>query len=135
RFVGKSPVRIVPGTFLFALLIHLDGSGAVVFLITMPALLSLYDEVGIDRRILACASSLAAGINFLPWTGPTLRASASLHVSTIALFRPIFPVQIVGLLFGLGICLWMGWKEERRLGRVESAPVPPVALSNPSPNR
>src|SRR5271170_3785199 len=53
RIVGKSPVRIVPGTFLFALLIHLDGSGAVVFLITMPALLPLYDEVGIDRRILA----------------------------------------------------------------------------------
>ena len=119
RIVGKSPVRIVPGTFLLALLIHLDGSGAVVFLITMPALLPLYDEVGIDRRILACAASLAAGVNFLPWTGPTIRAAASLHVSTIALFRPLLPVQIVGLLFALGICTWLGYREERRLGRVE----------------
>ena len=119
HIVGKSPVRIVPGTFLLALLIHLDGSGAVVFLITMPALLPLYDEVGIDRRILACAASLAAGVNFLPWTGPTIRAAASLHVSTISLFRPLLPVQIVGLLFALGICTWLGYREGRRLGRIE----------------
>jgi citrate-Mg2+:H+ or citrate-Ca2+:H+ symporter, CitMHS family len=124
RLVGKHPVRIVPGTFLLALLLHLDGSGAVVFLIALPALLPLYDEVGIDRRILACAASLAAGVNFLPWTGPTLRAAASLHVSTIALFRPLFPVQVVGLLFALGMCVWLGLKEEHRLRRDQSAPAP-----------
>ena len=77
RAMGKSPTRIVPGTFLLALLVHLDGSGAVVFLVVIPALLPLYEELGIDRRILACAASMAAGVNFLPWTGPTLRASAA----------------------------------------------------------
>jgi citrate-Mg2+:H+ or citrate-Ca2+:H+ symporter, CitMHS family len=95
----------------------------VVFLITMPALLPLYDEVGIDRRVLACAASLAAGVNFLPWTGPTIRAAASLHVTTISLFRPLLPVQIVGLLFALGICTWLGYREGRRLGRVEDVAV------------
>jgi CitMHS family citrate-Mg2+:H+ or citrate-Ca2+:H+ symporter len=132
RLVGKRPSRIIPGTFLLALLLHLDGSGAVVFLIALPALLPLYDEVGIERRMLACAASLAAGVNFLPWTGPTLRASASLHVSTIALFRPLLPVQVVGLLFALGICAWLGLKEERRVGRGESvamAHVPTSAFS------
>jgi CitMHS family citrate-Mg2+:H+ or citrate-Ca2+:H+ symporter len=129
--VGKHPVRIVPGTFLLALLLHLDGSGAVVFLIALPALLPLYDEVGIDRRILACAASLAAGVNFLPWTGPTLRASASLHVSTIALFRPLLPVQIVGLLFCIGICIWLGWREERRLGQIEQTPEPRSPVRTP----
>ncbi|AXC13020.1 putative transporter, similarity to citrate transporter [Acidisarcina polymorpha] len=131
RIVGKSPIRIVPGTFLLALLIHLDGSGAVVFLITMPALLPLYDEVGIDRRILACAASLAAGVNFLPWTGPTIRAAASLHVSTISLFRPLLPVQIVGLLFALGICTWLGYREGRRLGRVENGTMIHAPVSTP----
>jgi CitMHS family citrate-Mg2+:H+ or citrate-Ca2+:H+ symporter len=126
-------VRIVPGTFLLALLLHLDGSGAVVFLIALPALLPLYDEVGIDRRILACAASLAAGVNFLPWTGPTLRAAASLHVSTIALFRPLFPVQIVGLLFALGMCTWLGLKEERRLRRDMPAPAPDSPISKSYP--
>jgi len=135
RLVGKRPSRIVPGTFLLALLLHLDGSGAVVFLIALPALLPLYDEVGIDRRILACAASLAAGVNFLPWTGPTLRASASLHISTIALFRPLFPVQVVGLLFALGICAWLGLKEERRLGRNESLSASYVPTSDFSQGR
>lgn len=124
RMVGKHPVRIVPGTFLLALLLHLDGSGAVVFLIALPALLPLYDEVGIDRRILACAASLAAGVNFLPWTGPTLRASASLHISAIALFKPLFPVQLVGLAFAIGVCIWLGLREERRLGKASQSAEP-----------
>ncbi|MGA2535533.1 MAG: citrate:proton symporter [Terracidiphilus sp.] len=135
RLVGKRPSRIIPGTFLLALLLHLDGSGAVVFLIALPALLPLYDEVGIERRMLACAASLAAGVNFLPWTGPTLRASASLHVSTIALFRPLLPVQVVGLLFALGICAWLGLKEERRVGRGESVAMAHVATSEFSQGR
>lgn len=74
RTVGTRPTRIVTGTALLALLIHLDGSGAVCFLVTIPAMLPLYEKLGMDRRILACAASLAAGVNFLPWTGPTLRA-------------------------------------------------------------
>ena len=78
RTVGTRPTRIVMGTTLLALLIHLDGSGAVTFLITIPATLPLYDRLGIDKRILACAVSMAAGVNFLPWTGPMIRASAAL---------------------------------------------------------
>ena len=66
RVVGSRPTRIVPGTALLALLIHLDGSGAVTFLVTIPAMLPLYTRLGIDRRILACVASLAAGVNFLP---------------------------------------------------------------------
>ena len=48
------------------------------FLVAIPAMLPLYEKLGMDRRILACAVSLAAGVNFLPWTGPTIRASAAL---------------------------------------------------------
>ncbi len=36
RAVGSNPVRIVMGTSLLALLVHLDGSGAVAFLVTVP---------------------------------------------------------------------------------------------------
>ena len=52
---------------------------------------------GMDRRVLACVASLAAGVNFLPWTGPTLRASAALKIPVTDLFRPLIPVQAVGL--------------------------------------
>jgi hypothetical protein len=50
RMIGSRPSRIVPGSALLALLVHLDGSGAVVFLDTIPALLPLYQRVGIACR-------------------------------------------------------------------------------------
>jgi CitMHS family citrate-Mg2+:H+ or citrate-Ca2+:H+ symporter len=122
RVVGSRPSRIVPGTALLALLIHLDGSGAVTFLVTIPAMLPLYTRLGIDKRILACVASLAAGVNFLPWTGPMIRASAALHIPVSSIFMPLIPVQIVGLVFVFGTAWWLGRKEEIRLGLRDGAP-------------
>ena len=116
RAVGLRPTRIVVGTALLALLIHLDGSGAVCFLITIPAMLPLYDKLGMDRRVLACAASLAAGVNFLPWTGPTLRAASALKIPVTAIFQPMIAVQAAGLLYVFGAAWWLGKREERRLG-------------------
>jgi CitMHS family citrate-Mg2+:H+ or citrate-Ca2+:H+ symporter len=126
RVIGRRPSRIVPGTALLALLVHLDGSGAVTFLVTIPAVLPLYEELGIDRRILACVASLAAGVNFLPWTGPTLRASASLHISASSIFIPMIGVQAVGLVFVFAVSTALGIREERRLRR---DPPPPATAS------
>jgi citrate-Mg2+:H+ or citrate-Ca2+:H+ symporter, CitMHS family len=118
RVVGRRPSRIVPGTALLALLVHLDGSGAVTFLVTVPALLPLYEELGIDRRVLACVASLAAGVNFLPWTGPMLRSSAALHIPVSNIFVPMIAVQVVGLIFVFTTAILLGRREERRLGTV-----------------
>jgi CitMHS family citrate-Mg2+:H+ or citrate-Ca2+:H+ symporter len=116
RAAGGRPTRIVPGSALLALLVHLDGSGAVTFLVTIPAMLPMYERLGMDRRVLACVASLAAGVNFLPWTGPVIRASAALHVSTTELFRPLIPVQAVGLAFVFTVAYWLGRRESGRLG-------------------
>lgn len=121
RIVGSRPSRIVPGTALLALLIHLDGSGAVTFLVTIPAMLPLYQRLGIDKRILACVASLAAGVNFLPWTGPMIRASAALHIPISEIFIPLIPVQVVGLVFVFSVACYLGIKEERRLGLAKGA--------------
>src|SRR5512142_609310 len=114
--VGSNPTRIVMGTSLLALLVHLDGSGAVTFLVTIPVMLPVYQRLGMDRRVLACAASLAAGVNFLPWTGPTIRAAAALHVPATSIFNPLLPVQGAGLLFVFVSAWWMGRREARRLG-------------------
>ncbi|AOJ62234.1 citrate transporter [Burkholderia ubonensis] len=124
RAVGTRPTRIVMGTTLLALLIHLDGSGAVCFLVTIPAVLPLYDRLKMDRRVLAAAVSMAAGINFLPWTGPMIRASASLHLPVSALFNPLIPVQAIGLVFVFGAAYWLGRREEKRLGIARHASIP-----------
>ena len=115
RSVGTHPRRIVIGSALLALVVHLDGSGAVTFLVTVPAMLPLFDRLQMDRRVLACVASLAAGVNFLPWTGPTLRASTALHIPALDLFRPLVPVQLTGLAFVFLVSWWLGTREERRL--------------------
>lgn len=115
RVVGYRPTRVVVGSALLALLVHLDGSGAVTFLITVPAMLPLYDRLQIDRRVLAAVASLAAGVNFLPWTGPMVRASAGLHIPVAELFRPLIPVQVVGLAFVFLVAFLLGRRAERRL--------------------
>jgi CitMHS family citrate-Mg2+:H+ or citrate-Ca2+:H+ symporter len=125
RIVGRHPTRIVMGTALLALLIHLDGSGAVTFLITIPALLPLYERLQMDKRVLACAASLAAGVNFLPWTGPMVRASAALHLPVTEIFNPLIRVQIVGLIFVFITAWWLGRSEEKRLGLAASEPTAP----------
>ena len=80
RAVGTNPVRIVMGSALLAATVHLEGSGAVTFLVAIPPLLPLYQRLRMDKRILACVVAMAAGVmNITPWGGPLLRAAASLR--------------------------------------------------------
>jgi CitMHS family citrate-Mg2+:H+ or citrate-Ca2+:H+ symporter len=44
-----------------------------------------------------------------------LRAATALHIPTLDLFRPLIPVQLVGLVFVFVVSWWLGTREERRL--------------------
>lgn len=115
--MGGDPVKICIGTVCLAMLFHLDGAGAVTFLLTVSTLLPVYKKLHMDRRILACLTSLGAGVmGFIPWTGPSMRAAASLQVSVMELFVPMIPVQLVGMLFAVLAGWWLGKKEAKRLG-------------------
>jgi CitMHS family citrate-Mg2+:H+ or citrate-Ca2+:H+ symporter len=117
RLVGSDPVRIAVGSAVLAALAHLDGSGASTFLLVIPALLPIYQRLGMDRRVLACVVALAAGVmNILPWGGPLLRAAASLHLSVSDLFLPLVPVVAVGMGFVFASAWWLGRGESIRLG-------------------
>ncbi len=116
RFVGTNPVKIIIGTGFLALIAHLDGNGAVTFLVTIPTMLPLFNRLGMDKRILVGITALSAGVNFLPWTGPMIRASAALGVSTHDLFLPLIPAQIAGLVFMVAMGCYWGKKEQKRLG-------------------
>jgi CitMHS family citrate-Mg2+:H+ or citrate-Ca2+:H+ symporter len=116
KAVGASPPKILMGTALLALLIHLDGSGAVCFLITIPAMLPIYERLKMDKRLLCLMVSMAAGVNYLPWTGPTLRAAAAFKVPVTDVFTPLIIPQIVGLIYVFIVAYLLGKKEARRLG-------------------
>ncbi len=112
KLAGNDPARIAVASALLAMIVHLDGSGAVTFLVTIPAFLPVYDQLKMRRSTLACIVALAAGtMNIVPWGGPTIRAATALDVSVTALFKPIlFPV-LIGLATVSFIAYIMGKKE------------------------
>ena len=61
KIMGADPVKVCIGTFIITILTHLDGSGATTFLITVPAMLPIYQKMKMDNRILATIVALAAG--------------------------------------------------------------------------
>lgn len=129
RFAGDKPTTITLATTLLAIVTHLDGAGASTFLITIPAMLPLYERMGMSRLVLATCVALGAGVmNVLPWGGPTLRAAATAEVPANELWVPLIPAQIVGLLVALVIAYYLGVREKRRLARIaagdRSAEVP-----------
>ena len=124
KVVGKNPVKITMGTALLAMLVHLDGSGAVTFLVTVPAMLPLYDALGMRRTTLATVVALAAGtMNILPWGGPTIRAASSLEVPVTELFNPLLIAWAAGILFVFFIAYILGKKEQSLIGEASDVNV------------
>ena len=122
--VGTDPIKIAIGTAVLAAVVHLDGSGAVTFLIFVPALLPLYDALGMKRTTLATIVALSAGtMNILPWGGPTIRAANALTPEgqlsdPVAFFMPVLPAVIAGLVCVIVIAVLLGRAEKSRLGAV-----------------
>ena len=120
KVVGKDPVKIAVGTAILSMIVHLDGSGAVTFLVTVPAMLPLYEALGMRKTTLATIVGLGAGVmNVLPWGGPTLRAATSLKISVTELFNPLFIPVLAGIVFVLFVAVKLGRDEKKRLGNIE----------------
>jgi len=119
--MGSDPIKIAIGTALLAMIVHLDGSGAVTFLICVPPLVPLYDALGMRRTTLASIVALSAGtMNILPWGGPTIRAATAFSMNVMDLFMPVLPAVIVGLVTVLVIAFLLGRAEKRRIGDVKA---------------
>lgn len=119
RAMGSDPVKVTVLTAILAMIVHLDGSGAVTFLICIPPLVPLYDALGMKRTTLATVVALSAGtMNILPWGGPTIRAATAMGINVNELFMPVlFPV-LVGLVAVLVFAFLLGRNEKRSLNAV-----------------
>ncbi|MBQ4505797.1 MAG: citrate transporter [Firmicutes bacterium] len=117
NIIGCDPVKITIGTAVLAMIVHLDGSGAVTFLICIPALLPLYDALQMKRTTLATVVAMAAGVmNIMPWGGPTIRAAAAMGVDVMVLFGPLIAPVLIGLAAVLFFAFLLGSSEKKRLG-------------------
>ena len=121
KIVGKDPIKIAIGTAILAMIVHLDGSGAVTFLVTVPAMLPLYEALGMRKTTLATIVALGAGVmNILPWGGPTIRAATSLKIPVTELFNPLLIPVLAGILFVLFVAFKLGRDEKVRIGNIEN---------------
>lgn len=117
KLVKGDPLKIVIGTAIIGMVTHLDGSGASTFLNTIPALLPLYERLGMSRLVLAGVVALSAGtMNIVPWGGPTARAASALGIDTATLFNPLIPAMIAGLIWVVFVSYYFGKKERKRIG-------------------
>ncbi|QBR93786.1 CitMHS family transporter [Nocardioides euryhalodurans] len=119
RFAGNAPVTVCIGTVLLAMAAHLDGAGATTFLITIPAMLPIFDRLGMSRLVLTTCVGLGAGVmNLLPWGGPTARAATTTGVGVNELWTPLIPAQVVGMVCVVLVAWHLGRSEDRRLSAV-----------------
>lgn len=115
-FAGNAPVTVCLATTTLAMAAHLDGAGATTFLITIPAMLPLFDRLGMSRLVLTTCVGLGAGVmNIVPWGGPTARAAATSDVPANELWVPLIPAQLAGMVAVLVIAWFLGRRETRRL--------------------
>ncbi|MBB6284978.1 CitMHS family transporter [Geobacillus subterraneus] len=120
RAVKGDPLKVVIGTAVLTLLVALDGDGATTFMITVSAMLPLYQRLGMNPLTLSGVVCLGAGVmNIVPWGGPTARAMAALHVDSSVLFNPVLPAMLAGIVWVLFVAYWLGKKERQRVGVID----------------
>jgi CitMHS family citrate-Mg2+:H+ or citrate-Ca2+:H+ symporter len=106
------PVRLMVGVFLFASIVHLDGSGVVTCLLVIPPMLPIFKRLKMKNTSFAMALGLGAGImNAIPWGGPTMRAATVLEMDVMEFWIPFIPTQIFGMVVAVIICICIGIKE------------------------
>ncbi|WP_245901173.1 CitMHS family transporter [Prauserella shujinwangii] len=121
-FAGSAPATVCVATTALAAAAHLDGAGATTFLITIPAMLPVFDRLGMRRLVLATCVGLGAGVmNLLPWGGPTARAATTTGVPVNDLWVPLIPAQVAGIVAALAIAWFLGRRESRRIGHPVAA--------------
>ena len=114
RLVGRDPGKVVMGTAALATVAHLDGAGASTFMVTVPAMLPIYQRLGMDPLILTCTTAMAAGtMNILPWGGPATRAATALQVGVGDLFNPLVVPTVAGIVMVFVLAAVIGARARR----------------------
>lgn len=77
---------------------HLDGQGVTTLLVTVPAMLPIFDQMNIKRTMLALVFiTMVPVMNLIPWGGPIARAGSVIGMDPTALTIKMLPVIIIGL--------------------------------------
>ena len=116
---GKNITLILIFTSVIAMIAHIDGAAAATYLITIPTMLPIYKKMHIRPTVLLLLCGAATGImNLVPWGGPTMRVATTANVDATELWIKMIPMQIFGLVSLIGISVYLGVVETRRLAKL-----------------
>jgi CitMHS family citrate-Mg2+:H+ or citrate-Ca2+:H+ symporter len=117
RLVKGDPLKVIIGTAVLTMIVHLDGDGTATFMIVMSAFLPIYKQLRINRLILPGIVALSVGpMHLVPWSGTSARAISTLKTDATQLFNPNIPAIVAGIGWVLFVAYWFGLKERKRLG-------------------
>jgi CitMHS family citrate-Mg2+:H+ or citrate-Ca2+:H+ symporter len=117
RYVKGDPLKVILGTAILTMIVHLDGDGTATFMIVMSAFLPIYRQLKINRLMLPGIVALSVGpLHLVPWSGTSARAISTLKTDATQLFNPNIPAIIAGIAWVLVVAYWFGLKERKRLG-------------------
>lgn len=120
KSVKGDPLKVILGTAILTMIVHLDGDGTATFMIVLSAFLPIYKQLKINRKILASIVALSVGpLHLVPWSGTSARAISTLKSDAVHIFNPNIPAIIAGIMWVLFVAYWFGQKERKRLGIIE----------------
>lgn len=120
RSVKGDPLKVVMGTALLTMLVHLDGDGTATFMIVLSTFLPIYKRLGMSRLILAGIVALSVGpMHLVPWSGTSVRAMSTLNTDATHMFNPNIPAMLGGLIWVLFVAYIFGSREKKRLGIIQ----------------
>lgn len=122
KYVKGDPLKVILGTAILTMIVHLDGDGTATFMIVLSAFLPIYKQLEINRLILPCIVALSVGpMHLVPWSGTSARAISTLKSDAVHIFNPNIPAILAGLAWVLFVAYFLGMKERKRLGVVDFA--------------
>lgn len=117
KSVKGDPLKVIVGTAILTMIVHLDGDGTATFMIVVSAFLPIYKQLKINRLVLSGIVALSVGpMHLVPWSGTSARAISTLKSDAVHIFNPNIPAIIGGVLWVLFVAYWFGTQERKRLG-------------------
>ena len=116
RATRGNVMLVTLGTAAIAIVAHLDGSGSTTFLLTIPALLPLYQAMHMSRYVLLTIVALSASVmNMVPWGGPVGRAASVIEATPNEIWVHLLPAQGFAIVLVFLVAAGFGLSERRRL--------------------
>ncbi|KPM46766.1 CitMHS family transporter [Jiulongibacter sediminis] len=120
RSVKGDPLKVILGTAILSMIVHLDGDGTATFMIVLSAFLPIYKALKINKLVLPGIVAMSVGpIHLVPWSGTSARALSVLETDSVHLFTPNLPAIGAGILWVLFVAWYWGMRERKKLGVID----------------